>query len=70
MRWKSVLLIPVAALIGCSVDVASTSSDQSNPLIGKKAPELAVDHWLNTAKPLALAALRGKVVVLDYWAYW
>ncbi|MFN9119583.1 MAG: redoxin domain-containing protein [Gemmatimonas sp.] len=28
------------------------------------APELAVSRWFNTPKPLSLAALRGKVVVL------
>ena len=28
------------------------------------APELQISDWLNTAQPLTLAALRGKVVVL------
>jgi peroxiredoxin len=28
------------------------------------APELAVSRWFNTARPLSLAALRGKTVVL------
>lgn len=28
------------------------------------APELQVSHWLNTASPLTLAGLRGRVVVL------
>src|SRR5262249_53272659 len=25
--------------------------------------------WLNTAKPLSLAALKGKIVLLDFWTY-
>ena len=37
--------------------------------VGKPAPELAVDTWLN-AKPTTLASLRGRVVVLDFWAIW
>jgi thiol-disulfide isomerase/thioredoxin len=35
-----------------------------------RAPELAGGRgWLNTDKPLSLAALRGKVVLLDFWTY-
>lgn len=35
-----------------------------------RAPELAGGRgWLNTDKPLSLAALRGKIVLLDFWTY-
>ncbi|HKC62679.1 MAG TPA: thioredoxin-like domain-containing protein [Pyrinomonadaceae bacterium] len=35
-----------------------------------RAPELEGGHgWLNTDKPLSLAALKGKVVLLDFWTY-
>ena len=35
-----------------------------------RAPELTGDRgWLNTSKPLSLAALKGKVVLLDFWTY-
>lgn len=35
-----------------------------------RAPELTGGRgWLNTAKPLTLAGLRGKVVLLDFWTY-
>jgi thiol-disulfide isomerase/thioredoxin len=35
-----------------------------------RAPELAGGRgWLNTDKPLSLAALKGKVVLLDFWTY-
>lgn len=34
------------------------------------APELKGGRgWLNTAKPLSLAALKGKIVLLDFWTY-
>jgi thiol-disulfide isomerase/thioredoxin len=35
-----------------------------------RAPELAgAGGWLNTPEPLSLAALRGKVVLLDFWTF-
>jgi thiol-disulfide isomerase/thioredoxin len=39
-------------------------------LIGKPAPELAkIKGWKN-GEPTTLAALKGKVVILDFWGYW
>lgn len=35
-----------------------------------RAPELTGGKsWLNTDKPLSLAGLRGKIVLLDFWTY-
>jgi DNA-binding beta-propeller fold protein YncE len=35
-----------------------------------RAPELTGGRgWLNTDKPLSLAALKGKIVLLDFWTY-
>jgi thiol-disulfide isomerase/thioredoxin len=35
-----------------------------------RAPELTgARSWLNTDKPLSIAALKGKVVLLDFWTY-
>lgn len=35
-----------------------------------RAPELSGHRgWLNTDKPLSLAGLKGKVVLLDFWTY-
>jgi len=33
--------------------------------VGDEAPELAVSAWLNVRQPISLAALRGRVVVLE-----
>ncbi|HEV2755624.1 MAG TPA: cytochrome c biogenesis protein DipZ [Actinomycetota bacterium] len=35
-----------------------------------RAPELAgISHWFNTEEELSLDALRGKVVLVDFWTY-
>ncbi len=39
------------------------------PLAAASAPEIFVRDWLEQ-KPTTLAALRGRVVLLDFWATW
>ena len=48
---------------------SSKSRDALNAMQGKPAPELALKEWINS-KPLDLNALKGKIVVLDFWATW
>ena len=38
-------------------------------LIGKPAPEIEVNEWIK-GEPTTLSALRGKVVLLEFWATW
>lgn len=38
-------------------------------LVGKKAAPLSVEAWVN-GSPLADSDLKGKVVLLDFWAVW
>lgn len=40
-----------------------------NHLQDKPAPPLALKNWLNS-EPLTLQSLKGKIVVLDFWATW
>src|SRR5215208_2542696 len=50
---------------------AKGSSIMALPQQGRvRAPELTGGRsWLNTDKPLSIAALKGKVVLLDFWTY-
>jgi len=51
----TLLLLQVSLVLGTSAE---------------KAPELRVsDVWINTDSPLNLKSLRGKVVLIDFWAF-
>ena len=43
----------------------------SSSFAGKvNAPEFPHDlEWVNTDRPLTMAELRGKIVLLDFWTY-
>lgn len=61
------------ALVVASSFSLSTGRDPLGPekLVGKAAPALKVTQWLNTGgKALSLDKLKGKVVVIDFWAFW
>lgn len=38
-------------------------------ITGQYAAELYASRWFNT-EPLTMQSLRGKVVLLDFWALW
>ncbi len=38
--------------------------------VGDKAPEIKAAKWYNTKTNVSLEKLRGKIVVIDYWATW
>jgi thiol-disulfide isomerase/thioredoxin len=45
------------------------SALQQLKLVSGVAPEISAEHWLNS-KELKLANLKGKAVVIDFWATW
>src|SRR6266850_3436704 len=72
------ILILFTSIIGCWQSSAEVSARHSQegfemPVQERarvRAPELSGGRgWLNTEKPLSLAALKGKVVLLDFWTY-
>jgi thiol-disulfide isomerase/thioredoxin len=55
-----------------SLDVGALDlpAEKLATLLDSTAPELEnIKGWMNTG-PLTLAALRGKVVILDFWGHW
>ena len=70
----SLLMFSFAAGVAAQIDdevVEQKGSEMSIPDRGRvRAPELGGHRgWLNIDQPLSLAALRGKVVLLDFWTY-
>jgi hypothetical protein len=74
MRYSILLFIIIAlALTGClptekNAAALKPTAPASYPDLGP-APELANKIWLNTAAPLRLADLRGKVVLIELWTF-
>lgn len=54
-----------------SQDKQAAAFDKNHP-VGQAPPTIDSKTWLNTddGKPLAWKDLKGKVVLLDLWAYW
>lgn len=58
----------LVASLGVTLIVAGFAFAAS--MKGKPAPEIKVGSWLSPEKGVTLEGLRGKVVVLDFWAPW
>src|SRR6188474_3133812 len=66
MLTRITLIVLCAMVVFSSVAIAQHEEDV---FVGQKAPELKkLPVWLNSA-PLSLEALRGKVVLLQFWAF-
>ena len=75
---KSGSLVIVTALLCFAVSLAAGNNINrtkgtfmsAQQGVRVRAPEITGGRgWLNTDKPLSLAALKGKVVLLDFWTY-
>ena len=70
-RWYMILVYTIAL---CSLILTRTAPAQrGEPQLIKPlraAPSLiGAGEWINSAGPLRLPALRGKIVILDFWTY-
>jgi thiol-disulfide isomerase/thioredoxin len=67
----ALLLAAVVVLSAQSLPNLLKGSEMSiQEKVRVRAPEITGGRgWLNTDKPLSLAALKGKVVLLDFWTY-
>jgi len=72
-RYRRIAIFVVALTIAAgSVNVFAQSApnDPQADDLTQKAPELeGAKGWLNTDKPLSIAGLKGKIVLLDFWTY-
>jgi DNA-binding beta-propeller fold protein YncE len=68
---RAAVLLTLAALVAGGCSGAPAGPPSRSPFAGTTpAPEFPGGlDWLNTERPLSLAALRGKVVLLDFWTY-
>jgi thiol-disulfide isomerase/thioredoxin len=48
----------------------SNHKEVAMPAVGQPAPEISAKEWLNIKASPTLGSLRGKVVLLEFWATW
>jgi len=70
-RLRSEPIQRVRIILLAALFVAASGRAADIPFEGTRpAPEFPEDlEWLNTEKPLTFAALKGKIVLLDFWTY-
>lgn len=57
-----------ALLLAFAIGALNAASPKPDPLLGKPAPEFVRNDL--AGRPVDLAALRGRVVLLNFWATW
>jgi DNA-binding beta-propeller fold protein YncE len=61
-----ILLLMATSFVAGERGVSMSAQDRARV----RAPEIQGGRgWLNTDKPLSIAALKGKIILLDFWTY-
>jgi hypothetical protein len=55
----------MTAAVALLVFATTTAAD---PRVGQPAPDITGERWINSA-PLTLEALKGRVVLVEFWTY-
>lgn len=64
MRKTIIVALVVLFLFGQSLIAFAAAN------VGDKAPEITAQEWLNTNDSVSLDGLKGKIVVVEFWATW
>ena len=81
MRHHSIVLVALASTVlvtgfgwqsdGFKRERGGSTAALKDSLEGKPAPEIVGLEWVNAGKTAPTwKDLKGKVVVMDFWAYW
>ena len=65
---RLVLALSVGVLLAAAPWLAGAPVSAQPPRSGASAPEIDGTSWINSAR-LTLAALRGRVVLVEFWTY-
>ena len=65
---KAILVITFASVLTSGFAMAGCSSNSTSPTVGNLAPDF--QFYDPEEKPVSLSDLRGKPVMLNFWATW
>ena len=65
---KKVVLLVAFAIVAVSISISQTPKPVEGLEVGNVAPELKFKN--PEGKEIALSSLRGKIVLIDFWASW
>src|SRR5512138_2862927 len=67
-RWGTIIIWVVVGLVLLGLAMALARSFTAQPRPGSPAPDFTLDTY--DSETLTLSALRGQVVVVNFWASW